>query len=470
MALPTIVFNSSGSDTQASGAPSSFTAIFGTAAATAANTSVTLSVDAPDLSGVAVDGTAAIWVNSSSGRQWSRITAIDNVTKVVTVATAYANTESGKTWAIGGKRSTLAGSLRAGQDWEAGWSIDVQTDQTLTAAQNVFVATGTETMSAPNYFFCSQTTRATITTSTNSINLINSGSQTDPIIFRHLKFTNTAATKGTAGSTGNAYTSANAAVNGVHFYDCVFDGLVSAVMLDNVTNFGTNRIAMIGCEIINCTSHGVSLQFSGSGAALFATFDHCLFYNNTGDGLRLTGAAGIAFVSFCTFSTNAKGIDEVNTGTTTSAGYHIINSNFVSNTGAGINLPNSAYNFTCHDCIFDSNGDYGIKMTATHAAVTAGSNNPPLLFNNAFYNNTTGTVANGPASFTDITLTGSPFTSSTDWKLNATAGAGAACKAVATVAPGMSSNTAGDIGAVPTGGGASTGGLLRNPDLNGGTR
>lgn len=108
MAVPTILIdNSSGSDTAASGAGPA-TALHGTGAATTASGStVDLSADSPNLSGVATDGSALLWVQSSSGRQASPITAVNNTTKVVTVSDTYANTESGKTWAIGGKRATL---------------------------------------------------------------------------------------------------------------------------------------------------------------------------------------------------------------------------------------------------------------------------------------------------------------------------------------------------------------------------
>src|SRR3954470_959504 len=103
MALPTIAINSgTGSDTAASGAGPA-TALSGTGAATAASTTVTLLTDNPDLSGVATDGSAVIWVGSSSGRQFAKITGVNNTAgvKTVTVSDAFANTESGKNWGIG---------------------------------------------------------------------------------------------------------------------------------------------------------------------------------------------------------------------------------------------------------------------------------------------------------------------------------------------------------------------------------
>ena len=132
MPEPKILFNSStGSDTQASGAGPA-TAIFGTGASLNSSTSVDLSADAPNLSGVATDGSACLWVSTSSGRQFAKITAVNNTTKIVTVALAYGVTATGLTWAIGGKRATLdAASSRTlfgatsgtihSTGWQAGW-------------------------------------------------------------------------------------------------------------------------------------------------------------------------------------------------------------------------------------------------------------------------------------------------------------------------------------------------------------
>lgn len=63
-----------------------------------------------------------------------------------------------------------------------------------------------------------------------------------------------------------------------------------------------------------------------------------------------------------------------------------------------------------------------------------------------------------PIGDNDVTLTVDPHNSSTDAGLNATSGGGTLAKAAAAIAPNISANTAGDIGAVPTGGGTSGGG------------
>ena len=78
MAFPTIsINNSTGSDTAASGAGPA-TAVTGAGASLNATSTITLSADTPDLSGVATDGSDAIWVETSSGRQYYKITAVDD--------------------------------------------------------------------------------------------------------------------------------------------------------------------------------------------------------------------------------------------------------------------------------------------------------------------------------------------------------------------------------------------------------
>jgi hypothetical protein len=97
MALPVILVNSAtGSDSCGNAA------IRGTAAATdGAGTTVTLD-GAPDLSGVATDGSAWIQVldATAGARNFSKITGKDNTAKTVTVADAFGVSLSGLTWAI----------------------------------------------------------------------------------------------------------------------------------------------------------------------------------------------------------------------------------------------------------------------------------------------------------------------------------------------------------------------------------
>ncbi len=71
------------------------------------------------------------------------------------------------------------------------------------------------------------------------------------------------------------------------------------------------------------------------------------------------------------------------------------------------------------NCIFWGNTTAGVSSNITFLR--------PHLFNNAFGGNGTDRVGID-VSPSDIVLTGDPFTSSTDFRLNGTAGAGSACK------------------------------------------
>lgn len=96
-----ILFNStSGSDTAASGVGPA-TAVTGSGASTTASSAV--------VTGISTTGVSSgdlLFVQSSSGRKFSVIASVDSSTQV-TCDDVFANTESGRSWAIGGKRATL---------------------------------------------------------------------------------------------------------------------------------------------------------------------------------------------------------------------------------------------------------------------------------------------------------------------------------------------------------------------------
>jgi len=76
----TVVFNNvTGSETQASGAGPAV-AVYGTGAAIVGTTAIDLSADSPDLSGVATDGTAVLWVEATTGRTFFLITEVNDTT------------------------------------------------------------------------------------------------------------------------------------------------------------------------------------------------------------------------------------------------------------------------------------------------------------------------------------------------------------------------------------------------------
>lgn len=143
MAFPVVLVNSAtGSDTAASGAGPG-TAITGAAGVSAGDgLSVTLD-GSPDLSGVATDGSAVLFFNDTTAgnKNFVKITAVNNGTKVVTVANALGFTLT-KAWAIGGKRASIAGTLSiklfsnnsAAGDALPGWAVEMENAHAETIA------------------------------------------------------------------------------------------------------------------------------------------------------------------------------------------------------------------------------------------------------------------------------------------------------------------------------------------------
>lgn len=441
MAYPTIAINSSGSNTAASGAGPG-TALTGTAAATHANTTVNIT-DAVDLSGVATDGSAALWVSSSSGLQWSRITAISGSSGnwTVTVSTAYANTESGRTWAIGGKRQTCAGSAQLFKDAvtsNTGWTIDIQTGETITVA---IVCNIVANRATPLVIKSTTSTRPLITTATNSVDLFNISSA-QYVMFQHLSFSSTAGTRGR----GIGVPSATA--SNIWADDCVFDGFSTAIEGDNVTYFYIGYVILTRCEIKNCATAGTKLRSS-----LYAA--QCYIHGN-GDGFQWPNAAPIQTIEQpvvivdCVISGNTNGVNYQYTGALSNCPLVLINNTISGNSGDGIKYSPSQLILVNVNNIYYNNTGTGLNLVGGAVADCTS-------YNNAYGSNGTNT-SNVPIDLASITLTASPFNSATDFGLNSTAGGGAAAKGAAGLVTNASANTAGDVGAIPSGGGGAGGG------------
>ncbi len=127
---------------------------------------------------------------------------------------------------------------------------------------------------------------------------------------------------------------------------------------------------------------------------------------------------------------------------------YISNSVFANNAGSGVVW--NGFQFNVYNSIFYGNGNYGIDGGAVVLDCDF----------NAFGANTNGNRHLIPAGPNDVTLTASPFTSSTNFALNTTAGGGAACKASGYPGafPGGASTGSLDIGAVQSAGGGGGGG------------
>ena len=175
-----ILFNTEeGSDTQASGLGPPV-ARYGTGASTTGSSAVVTGIDTTNV----LPGDL-LWVQSSSGRQFSIIYTVDSSTQV-TCDDVFANTESGRTWAIGGKRATIQGSSALFVDDIGYVLIELETDQDLTQA----IA-----LSAPVTVRSNEAgVKRTINQQSDSTPIFEF-SLSNRIVFRDIKFLNTSSIK-----------------------------------------------------------------------------------------------------------------------------------------------------------------------------------------------------------------------------------------------------------------------------------
>lgn len=127
-----ILFNSStGSDSNASGlGPAS--AVSGSGAELDGTSTVDVSYDGMDLSSISAGD--LLYCSTSAGRQFSIIASVDTINETITTDNAWP-TESGVSWAVGGKRATLQNSqyLWIKTDGASGLTYELETDQTLSS-------------------------------------------------------------------------------------------------------------------------------------------------------------------------------------------------------------------------------------------------------------------------------------------------------------------------------------------------
>lgn len=371
-----VIFNAStGSDSAASGAGPA-TALTGTAAATAASALVTLAVDNPNLSGVATDGSAVLWVLSSSGRQFSPIIGVNNTTKVVTVANAYANTEIGKTWAIGGKRATFdntSSRLLFSADILSGWTVVTQTDQTLSSSAISCAVSSDGSTGAMRVQGSSATVISNVFQGANAYCFNVSGGVWQ---FTNLKMS---CTNGTRTSAGGITCSGT----GLAIENCTLGDATNTLATGVYASAGPVQI--IKCLFSSITGKGVNFDVS---ASLF--IGACRFDSTGGNSVYTTGSSCSVVVDGCTFDNPSTTAILANSGST---GLWVIK-NCVFDTISGAGWDVSAG-------VMSSFSTYGNNFTACTSGVVGSSafNAFSVLTDyNDFYNNTTSytNVATGP--------------------------------------------------------------------------
>lgn len=423
-----IIFNANtGSDTQASGlGPAS--AVYGTGASTTGASAVVTGIDT-----TGVTAGDLLWVLSSSGRQFSIIASVDSGTQV-TCDDNFDNTESGRTWAIGGKRATLEdASSRSLLGTRMQYlEYEIQTNQTINSAITLAYGNLGGTGNGPTLYYGTGDTKPVIEQTANDYHFYRPpGGGGDCFSMRNLKFTNSNASKTYASV---FYFILNAPR--IHIYDCTFGDSTNPIGTTIQTNTGTPRITFDRCvwdsTVYGALQNGVPpLNGSNSSTVGMQNFNvvNCMFKNCT-RGMYSTGTVsgsnGIqvstSVFSGCDYAVrnddvyNNNSYIEINNcifHNNTEAVYSVRHPSYVQISGSIFVNNTTALN------LFGDNANYSLKY----------------LTANAYYNNGTKYVLSadayeGSQPIDDLDLTADPFVNAAngDFNINTSNGGGAALR------------------------------------------
>lgn len=317
------------------------------------------------------------------------------------------------TWAEGGALATIGKVIGVWASGNIAW-VKASASYVLTAA--LTIGSGGQGNGSPNYINGYTTTRgdggqATLTTSTNSINLVSFAS-VSYVTFQNFIFSST------AGTPGYGWQSTTGTCLNITAVNCKWTGFSVGIEGDfGAFLYDFQFLILLNCVITACTTFGVVNSLS-------STLVNCTIYGNGSDGYKNgsgSGKSGIMTAINCIFKGNGGNGVTINSG---SFGATLINCSVTSNTGDGIACAYQGI-LSAWNNIFDANGAWGIAITGLTSSPSA-----LIEMYNAFYANTSGKITGFTGSTTDITLTGSPYVSiaSNNFALNSTAGAGAACR------------------------------------------
>lgn len=392
---PILFNNSTGSDTLSSGLGPS-TAINGSGASTSAASAIVTGIDTTGVSAGDV-----LWVQSSSGRQFSVIASVDSGTQV-TCDNIFDNTEGSRNWAIGGKRAGIDSTESRKLFADMGGHL---TEYELEDTGSAY--TVTSTISWPggsSYITLRGNVSTRVVVSFNANDKLFSGSAHMRYENLHLKNTNVTKTASVAINKASA----------VYIYldNCSLDQTDNWYRGLSYTALTSNDVTIVNSDISYCVDSGVfvgynnltlfnskftnngSFGITGSGISAIG----CVFANNTGDGLVHGGNPGpFIVVTGCVFYNNG---------------------------GDGLDLENESTFANIVGNVFVDNGLYSIRDAYLHTYQFFG--------HNGFMNSGTADHYSTGNDATDITLTEDPFIDAANgnFNLNNAAGGGALLRAI----------------------------------------
>jgi hypothetical protein len=374
MALPTILVDSAtGSDTQASGAGPAI-ALFGTTDASFSGAVVTLTAST-DLSGVATDGSHVLYLLTSTGVRFFKITAKDDGADTVTVTPNPAGTSTGRSWAIGGKLASIGSSSSKLLIENGGTSGDAMPGWTIEMASGHTEATITGTIS---FYRAGDTTDGYITLKGVD------GAATLPL----LTFSNDGIgfdLRGAMQKLDN-FEMRNSAVGktaSIGIRTVVSQPMaITRMKVSHSSNYFRKGISsggsgnlIRGCDVGYCSNIGI--ENTGDYTAILWNYAH----NCTSDGISTNTTRTQVIGNIC-YSNGGKGINA------TGLQSKIIHNTCDSNTSDGIYQATTNTLQLCINNLVTNNSGYGIQVSgASLAAIAIGGS---YFFGNATYNNTSG--------------------------------------------------------------------------------
>lgn len=270
---------------------------------------------------------------------------------------------------------------------------------------------------------------------------------------------------------------------GIDFFDCAN----AFVIVDNISLLGTGvnnalfNIRAASVRLIRCKAAGANYTYflnfanidvifceaiaTGSRAGFHCqgagTMVSCVSHGGGGHGFVVAGTDTVAFESCLAFGNTGSGF---NSGAALQVAYKNCTSDNNGVDGFVMSSAGGAAGIHALNCISTNNAGKGFNCAAASGYV--------MLINCATYNNTGGAVSTNLTNTEGaVVLSGTPYVSApTNYGLNATAGAGAACRAAGTPGafPGLASTIAyPDLGAVQHQDGGGSSGILYVPNLAG---